>query len=228
MRALRCQLPLANPFYAPHPPGKRDLLPPRLPPEALEAARRRDPWGAADAERDPSTWPAAQRSSGGGGSGGSSCGGRGATAAAGTASGQQTRQRPAQQPAQPASKRPRLYPEAELVVEAEEEAEEARGGKGGAGGGGGGGQEERVRQLLAQYGMRSAEVGLLLTSGLSGYLADVCPLCLPWEPRVVCGGRQSAAATLTPPCAPPKLFHALLPTQTVPHSPPTHPCPAGV
>eukprot|EP00887_Chlorella_sp_A99_P000437 scaffold17.g437.t1 len=158
VRALRCQLPRHNAFYPPAPPGRRDLLPPELPAPAREAALRRDPWRVAEAERDPACWPPAASSSS------KAAGGGGAAAHAAAAAAPQQQQ--GAMGSGSGQRRPRLYPEAELVVEPEEEEEESGGEDEGAG------RDAGVAALLRQYQARSAQEGEYTEKELPAQLVD--------------------------------------------------------
>ncbi|KAL4421136.1 hypothetical protein ABPG77_001531 [Micractinium sp. CCAP 211/92] len=118
VRALRCQLPRANRFYPPEPPKKTDVRPPQLPEDDRHASLARDRWRVVEAE---------QQQLGGGGAAGE---------AAATANGEQH----SSGGPQPGS-HPRLYPEAELLVEPEQEGSDDDGA----------GRDEHVRQLVQAY-----------------------------------------------------------------------------
>lgn len=121
VRALRCQLPRANRFYPPEPPKKTDVRPPQLPEDDRRASLARDPWRVLEAEQQQLGAGGGSDAAGevGGGDGVERQGGGGLHA----------------------NLQSRLYPEAELVVEPEQEGSDDDGA----------GRDEHVRQLVQAY-----------------------------------------------------------------------------
>lgn len=179
VKLFRCQLPRSNAYYSPDPPSDRDKLPKKLQASAAEASRERDPWRSVDAEQQAA---AASTSGRGGGAGGRGRGGgRGAASAPPAAGAAQTGGSPASLPRAGVQGPGGLYPEYEMIVEAEDdyleghggddededegedegEREEAQDGGGGGGGGGGNATSREVARVLQQYRVRVAEEGEL-------------------------------------------------------------------
>jgi predicted small lipoprotein YifL len=97
VRALRCQLPRANAFYADTPAPASQLAPAPLPLEQQRLSLARDPWRVAEREQQQAASAAGAAS--GGSSGGGCAGGCGSDGCG--------------------SDGPLLFPEQELVVERE-------------------------------------------------------------------------------------------------------------
>ncbi|GAB4823697.1 hypothetical protein N2152v2_010743 [Parachlorella kessleri] len=175
VRAYRCQLPRHNPFYPSEPPTAADVRPPPLSDSDMAAALARDPWRVAEHEQQQG--PQRQRQ-------------KGKQEGQQQEAQQRQQQPPPQQQAGEAAAvpdssscsgdsggsapevsdaqgggqggalaTPRLLPELELIVEPEGEDE-------------GGPGEDKLRELVQQYKLRTAEEGEYTEEELPSEVVD--------------------------------------------------------
>ncbi|KAI3431726.1 hypothetical protein D9Q98_004768 [Chlorella vulgaris] len=167
VRALRCQLSRANRFYPPDPPKKTDVRPPQLPEDDRRSSLARDRWRVLEHEQQQqqqqqqaANGAASSRLSQGaaaavGGVQGAAAGGELAAATGDRAEGGEEEGSPLCVP------QGALFPEAEVVVEPEDDGSDDDGA----------GQDQYVRQLVQQYKQQTAQ-GAYSEEELPGSLVD--------------------------------------------------------